>query len=144
MNYSEYKENKERKIDKSRIKRNIFDIKKDLISNLTEFLDDLLQTLPNEEDLLIMRIFLIDQVPIDVLIDQINKFVLPHRNKIKNRDENFFLHDEGIFGKLEGKKVLHFKDIWKSGRLSSEDKKIIFVWFDQFINIMDELNSYKN
>lgn len=131
---------KETKKITKRPKRNILDIKRDLINNLKEFLDDLLETLPEEEDLLIMRIFLIEQVPIDILINQINRFVLPHRNKIKNRDEEFFLNDDGIFGKIEGKKVLHFKDIWKSNRLSSDDKKTIFVWFDQFVNIMDELN----
>ena len=136
----ENKEEIKKEPTKKRPKRNILDIKRDLINNLKEFLDDLLETLPEEEDLLIMRIFLIEQVPIDILINQINGFVLPHRNKIKNRDENFFLNDDGIFGKIEGKKVLHFKDIWKSNRLSADDKKIIFVWFDQFINIMDELN----
>ena len=143
MNYSDYKENKEKKNEKKPIKRDVFAIKKILISNLAEFLDDLLEILPHEEDLLIMRIFLIEQMPIDLLIDQINKYVLPHRNKIKNRDEKFFLHDEGIFGKIDGKKVLHFKDIWKSNALSEKDKEIIFQWFDQFIKIMDELNNSK-
>ena len=62
---------------KKRPKRNTLDIKRDLISNLKEFLDDLLETLPEEEDLLIMRIFLIEQLPIDILINQINGYVLP-------------------------------------------------------------------
>src|SRR5271169_6362044 len=137
MDYKEYKEKKELK----RPKRNMLDIKQDLIRNLKEFLDDLLETLPDEEDLLIMRIFLIEQVPIDLLIQQINKFVIPHKDKIKNRDEKFFLNDDGIFGKIEGKKVLHFKDIWKGNRLTNDDKQIIFVWFDLFVKIMDELNN---
>ena len=33
-----------------------------------------------------------------------------------------------------------FKDIWKSGKLDDENKKIIFVWFDHLINIMNEMN----
>jgi hypothetical protein len=131
----------EKKERKSRPKRDLISIKKDLLSNLKEFLNDLLETLPEEEDLHIMRIFLIDQLPIDFLIDQINKYVLPHREKIKKRNEEFFLNDDGVFGLINGKKVLHFKDIWKSNRLAPEDKNIIFIWFEQFINIMDELNS---
>jgi hypothetical protein len=124
-----------------RPKRSKIDIKLDLLNNLKEFLDDLLETLPEEEDLHMMRIFLIDQISIDFLIEQINKYVLPHREKIKKRNEEFFLNDDGIFGKINGKKILHFKEIWKSNRLSKDNKNIIFVWFDHFTNIMDELNA---
>lgn len=167
MNYTDYKKEKERecvgvckirehdthqRVEKQvnpidevkkvkRPKRNILDIKKDLLSNLKEFLDDLSETLPQEEDLLIMRIFLFEQVPIDLLINQINKYVMPHRDKIKNRDEKFFMNEDGIFGKIEGKKILHFKDIWNSNRLEPDNKNTIFIWFEQIINIMDELNS---
>ena len=112
-----------------------------MINNLKEFLDDLLETLPEEEDLHIMRIFLIDQIPVDNLIQQFNKYVLPHREKIKTRNHNYFLQDDGIFGKINGKKILHFKDIWQSNRLSDSDKNTIFIWVEQFINIIDELNN---
>ena len=88
-----------------------------------------------------MRIFLIDQISIDFLIDQINKYVIPHREKIKKRNEEFFLKDDGIFGNINGKKILHFKEIWKTDRLSKDNKNIIFTWFNHFINIIDELNS---
>jgi len=126
---------------KQRPKRNALSIKLDLINNLKEFLDDLLETLPEEEDLHIMRIFLIDQIPVDNLIQQFNKYVLPHREKIKTRNHNYFLQDDGIFGKINGKKILHFKDIWQSNRLSDSDKNTIFIWVEQFINIIDELNN---
>lgn len=129
------------KVEKKRPKREPLAIKIDLINNLKEFLDDLLETLPEEEDLHMMRIFLIDQIPIDTLIQQFNKFVLPHREKIKKRDQAFFLNDDGIFGKINGKKLLHFKDIWKGDRLSSSDKNTIFIWVEQFINIIDELKN---
>lgn len=129
------------KEEKKRPKRDSLSIKKDLINNLKEFLDDLLETLPEEEDLHIMRIFLIDQIPIDTLIQQFNKYVLPHREKIKKRDQAFFLNDDGIFGKINGQKILHFKDIWKSTRLSDSDKNTIFIWVEQFIHIIDELNN---
>jgi hypothetical protein len=149
----DYKNERKQRVDESRVdgrtdvkrrtevRRNILDIKRDLIENLKEFLSNLLEILPDEEDLVIMRIFLIDQVPIDLLITQINKFVVPYKDKIKKRNESFFLNEDGIFGKIDGKKILHFKDIWKSDKLSSDNREIIFVWFDHFINIMDELNN---
>lgn len=103
-----------------------------------DFLNELVEQFPDEEDLLIMRIFLIDQIEIDLLISQFVKYILPHKEKIQKRDESFFINSEAIFGTLNSGKVLHFKKLWISSKLDKDDKNIIWKWFDVFINLIDK------
>jgi hypothetical protein len=112
-------------------------------TNVKDFLNELVEQFPDQEDLLIMRIFLVDQIPTDMLINQFIKFVIPHRDKIKNRDEKFFLMEKGVFGKISSDKVLHFKVLWQSNRLDNDDKKVLWSWFDKFIEIIDSYQKIK-
>lgn len=110
-------------------------------SNLLSFLDELINQFPQEGDLVIMRLFISNQIPIkdvmDIFIYNINKNDQQLRKMVKDRDEVFFL-EHNIFDNLGRDKVSHFKRLWRSGKLDKEDKEIIWDWIDAFILISDE------
>ena len=56
---------------------------------------------------------------------------------IKDRNETFFL-EENIFENLSKSKTLHFKKLWRSGKLDDDDKKIIWKWIDSFVYLSDK------
>jgi len=102
--------------------------------SIISFLDELIEQFPDQGDIIIFRIFLKDQIDVNFLIQQFTKFVLPHKEIIQKRNEEFFLENDNIFGSAVGKnKILHFKKIWASDRLDKEDREQIWKWFDLFI-----------
>jgi hypothetical protein len=126
------------------------EVMKEFQETVKDFLGELVEQFPNETDFIIMRIFLIEQIPIEFLITQFSKYVLPHREKIKKREEKFFLTEKGLFGiyEKEGKsnksdRILHFKKLWNSGYLDDDDKEMMFRWFDKFLSIIDKYNNLK-
>lgn len=109
---------------------------------LVIFIDELIDQFPNEGDLIIIRLFISNQVSIKDLIEnfilQINKDNQHFRKMIKDRNDTLFL-EYNIFGKIFGNsKVSHFKKIWRSSSLDQEDKKIIWQWVDTFVYIADK------
>jgi hypothetical protein len=112
--------------------------KKQLIS----FFDELISQFPEEADLVLIRIFLNDQMPIkdvmDVFIRKINGESSTIREMIKNRNESFFIENNSVFQEISKMKVNHFKKLWMSGRLDAEDKKIVWKWVDSFLYLSDK------
>lgn len=117
--------------------RILFEFKNSLIA----FFDELITQFPEEGDLIIIRIFLNDQIPIKDIMDDF--ILLLHNNDglfkkmVKDRNENFFL-EYNIFGNFDKLKIIHFKRIWRSGRLDEEDKEVIWKWVDSFVYIADK------
>ncbi len=105
-------------------------------NNLITFFDELIDQFPTEADLVIIRIFLKDQIPIDevinIFINTINKDGQRFKKMIKDRNENFFL-ESNIFDSISKTKVVHFKKLWRSNSLDDDDKKIIWKWIDSFV-----------
>jgi hypothetical protein len=105
-------------------------------NNLITFFDELIDQFPTEADLVIVRIFLKDQIPIDevinVFINTINKDGQRFKKMIKDRNEIFFL-ESNIFDSISKTKVVHFKKLWRSNSLDDDDKKIIWKWIDSFV-----------
>lgn len=109
------------------------------------FLEELYEQFPEEADLVIVKIFIKDQIPLITIMDYIVKWLIPCVDKIKKKDENFFLNNDDMFSKLPNAKVLHIKILWQSGKLTDEDKDIIWDWFNVFSNICTKYqNSLEN
>lgn len=111
-------------------------------NGLITFLDELINQFPNEGDLVMLRIFLKDQVPIaDVMNIFIHK-LLPLKGMIQKKDEDFFLNHCNIFDEIRNNetkgKVSKFKTIWRSGTLDKEDKSVIWKWFQSFIFLTEK------
>ena len=58
------------------------------------FLDELIEQIPTEGDLVILRILIKDQVSIEKIMNHFVKKLLPFKYQIDNRDEKFFLENE--------------------------------------------------
>jgi hypothetical protein len=109
---------------------------------LLKFLDDLILALPEEGDLVILRVFISD-IPANTIAQYIVTNLCPLQDLIKQRREDFFLKHNVLFDKFSPdklEKVNHFKQLWESNRLEAEDKDAIWSWFNIFIALG---NKYK-
>lgn len=114
-------------------------------TQLIRFLDELIEQFPDESDFVIMRIFLKDQIPVSDVIGRFIRDVLPLKDKVKNRDETFFLENvllyipESTSSSLSyvESRVSHLKKLWLSDKLTSEDRETLWKWIDIFIQIAD-------
>ena len=116
-------------------------------NGLITFFDELIDVFPSEGDLVMIRIFLKDQIPIEDVINifnnVINKDDQKFKNMIKERNENFFL-ESNIFDSISKTKVLHFKKLWRSGVLDKEDKQTIWKWVDSFVYLGEKYMKLKS
>jgi hypothetical protein len=110
---------------------------RDFKKAITQFIDELIKQFPTESDLVIMRIFIHDQIETIFLMNQFIKFVYPHKKLIQERDDRFFLEKEDIFGNIDSSKIVHFKKLWKSSNLDKDDKEVIWNWFEHFIKFCE-------
>ena len=110
-------------------------------NGLISFFDELIDQFPYEGDLIIIRIFLKDQIPIEDVMNIFNNAINKESGKlkemIKKRNENFFL-ENNIFDAFSKNKVMHFKKLWRSGSLDDDDKKVIWKWIDSFVYLGDK------
>lgn len=125
---------------------------KEFKNNLISFFDELIDQFPDIGELVMIRIFLNDQVIIKDVVEsvsyQINKNDQMIRKIIKDRNEEFFLEENNFFDGLsvsssKQDKVLKFQTIWRSNRLDNEDKDTIWKWIDSFVFLTDKYNKMK-
>lgn len=110
----------------------------DFKNNLVNFFDELIEQFPEEGDLVVIRIFLNDQIPIAEIMNTFIVKILPLSDMIKKRDENFFINNNVLFEKLEKNKVSHFKKLWRSDKLDAQDRQVIWRWYDCFLSLAEK------
>ena len=113
-------------------------------NGLIGFFDELIEQLPQEGDLIIVRIFLKDRVPIGDVMNYFIHKLLPLKNLVKERNEKFFLDNDVLFQSLQSNKVNHFKRIWCSGVFDDDDKEVIFKWFESFIRLSERYQKIRS
>jgi hypothetical protein len=105
------------------------------------FFDELIEQFTQEGDLVVLRLFIDNQIPIKELIDtfiqNLNKNDQQIRKLIKNRNDNFFLNNHNMFPIIKKQKFNHFKKLWLSDILHKEDKKVIWQWLETFVFLSD-------
>ena len=108
-------------------------------TQLVQFFDELIEQFPDEGDLIIARLFISTQVPIDELIDEFNNNINKNdqklRKMVKEREEVLFVN-HSLFNESKSKLNI-FKKIWRSGSLDKDDKDVIWKWVDTFIFLGD-------
>ena len=118
-------------------------ILKEFKNSLITFIDELIPQFPEEGDLVIIRIFLKDQVPIADVMNHIIHMILPLKQLVVSKDESFFLDNNVLFSALNSGKVNHFKKLWRSGRLDNEDKNVVWKWMTSFIYLAEKYQKIK-
>jgi len=106
-----------------------------LKKNMTEFLDELIEQFEEEGDLIVMRFFIEEQIPIDEIMRRFIKYVYPFKEKIKTKDESFFLENDNIFGSSPKEKIVQFRNLYL--QMNVEDRPTLWAWFGCFITICD-------
>lgn len=122
---------------------NEFKILTEFKNSLITFIDELITQFPEEGDFVIIRIFLKDQVPIVDVINHVIRDILPIKMLVTAKDENFFLENNVLFGSLNKNKVNHFKKLWRSGRLDTDDKNVVWKWMESFIFLAEKYQKIK-
>jgi len=109
-----------------------------LKKQLVTFLDELIESFPDEPDFVIFRIFVNDRLPIVDIMNYIVNELCPLKDMIKNKDEKFFLNYNVLFEKLDDQdttKINHFKNLWLSNSLDTEDRETLWRWFSSFVTL---------
>ena len=110
-------------------------------SELINFFDQLIELFPNEGDLIMARFFIKDiNESEQIIMKYFIKELIPLKDQVKIKDENFFLKNNIMFATMEKDKVNYFKKIWRSGVLTPEDKDAIWGWFAHFIKMAEKYN----
>jgi hypothetical protein len=106
-----------------------------LKDQLTMFIDELIEILPTEPDLVIIRIFVKDQVPAIDIMKYIIMKIVPLKEMVAKKQADFFLQNNILFDQLDKSKVNHFKRIWLTDSVTEDNKEMIWEWFKVFINL---------
>lgn len=114
------------------------DILAEFRNNMVEFFDELIEVFPAETDIILARIMVKDVLNPEMVMNQFILDVVPHREQIKNRHEEFFLTNNFLHHLNSKGKVNHFKLLWKSNQLDDDDRKILWQWFDTFLHFAEK------
>ena len=116
----------------------LIEFKKQLIN----FFDELISQFPIEGDLVVMRLFITTQM---CMTTTTNKFIYEldknngdSRKAIKERNDMYFLNCDLNTNTQEKFNLSHFRKLWRSGVLDSEDKRVIWQWVDTFVFLADK------
>ena len=104
----------------------------DFRTQLLNFLDELIGQFPEESDLIIIRIFMKDQVPVYDVLGRFIRDLLPLKKEVDDRNENFFLENTLLYVQngIASNKVNHFRELWLSDKLDDNDREMIWKWMD--------------
>jgi len=116
---------------------------------MISFLDELIEQFSEvllfrtKADLIIFRMFLIDQIDVNSIMSMFIEKVLPYKEMIDNRDDEFFLNhcslmDSMNYSETNKDRLNYFKTLWTSEKIDEDDKKAIWEWFDTFIFLSEK------
>jgi hypothetical protein len=105
-----------------------------LRKELVLFMDELILLLPDESDLVVIKLLIQDVINIEDVMKYIHTHLSPLEEYVKRRDETFFLDRCVLFDALQDdtlEKADYFKQIWRQEQ--DDNKEMIWNWFDHFI-----------
>ena len=116
--------------------------------SIVAFMDELIDQFPKETGLILARIFLKDQIPIEVtmknFIFKLEKNNGHLKKMVAEKNEQFFI-DNDIFSiesggdsySLPGGTVNHFRKLWLSD-LDKDDQETMWKWVESFVVLADK------
>lgn len=114
---------------------------------LIEFLDSLIEQLDKHPEakgeLITLRIFTKDQMPIVDIMNNFILYILPHKEKITQREDTFFVEQVDKFTKLPKSSVERFKLIWRSNTFNKDDITIIWKFIDVLVKLGEKFQMIK-
>ena len=103
-------------------------------AGLLEFLDKLVEWMPEDEEILTTRLMVENQFPIEDVLKKFATHLLPLADKITNREESFFLGDPKVFGNVKDQgRVLSLKKLWTNPNFTAVDKECAWKFMAFFL-----------
>jgi len=106
---------------------------------LVMFLDELVETFPNEPDFVTLRILVNDQIPAQMIMDAFIEDLEHVRQQALERDERFFTESNPIFRKLD--RVEQFRRVWVQSEQFPENRETMWAWFSLFVKFAEKFAS---
>ncbi len=95
---------------------------------LLQFIDELVQMFPSDSDIVLCRILIKDQIPIEAVLNIFVKYFINHIDMIENRDESFFSAGTDEFCQALKLRSNIFHRIWFLENLDDDDKATLWEW----------------
>ncbi len=123
-------------------------IKQVFLQQLDNFINELCTIFPKSTDILLFRerYNLIRSANSKIILDYFIKYIYPHKQKILDKDESFFLEGGGQDEIKDGSNLKfrdNIKNLWL-GELSQENKDVIHRYFKVFVILCDKYINEKN
>ena len=117
-------------------------VKQVFLQQLDNFINEICTIFPKNSDILLFkeRYFLLKSANSKIILEYFIKYIYPHKQKILDKDESFFLEGGGQDEIKDGSN-LQFRDNIKKlwiGELSDQNKEIIHKYFKVFIVLCDK------
>jgi len=117
-------------------------IKTTLLKQIDNFVNELCIIFPKSKDILLLseKYYLIKNVNSNLIVEYFVLYIYPHKNKINDQDESFFIEGGGQ-DELKNNSGLKFRDNIKTlwlNEMSDENKEIIWKYFKLFIILCEK------
>ena len=113
-----------------------------IINQITNFIDELINTYPDNTELKLFKekYIMVKSVNSKLVLEYFIKYIYPHKENIKNENEQFFLEGGGQ-EELQDKNGLKFRDnmknLWNEN-MSEDNKKVVWKYFKTFILLIEK------
>ena len=113
-----------------------------IINQITNFIDELINTYPDNTELKLFKekYNMVKSVNSKLVLEYFIKYIYPHKENIKNENEQFFLEGGGQ-EELQDKNGLKFRDnmknLWNEN-MSEDNKKVVWKYFKTFILLIEK------
>ena len=107
---------------------------------LVLFIDELIEQFPYDSDLILCRIYIKDQIPIENIMKLFTQHFYPQKKLIEDKNPDFFLDGTQSFFDHLKLKTNVFKKIWLSDTLDDEDRVVIWEWISSLLTLVDKYN----
>lgn len=112
--------------------------------SLAELLAELYSRFPGEIDLVTAQVFVTTMATPEKVICSFIQYILPHKDKIANRDDSFFINEvSSILGAEYKSKMDYLERLWQSSTLDEQDREDIWCWFDAFVLLAEKYGDVK-
>lgn len=117
-------------------------IKQVIIQQITNFINELNSTFPENKDLMIFKekYEMLKSINSQLILDYFIQFIYPHKKRIVSQDDTFFLEGGGQ-EELKDKNGLNMrdnlKDLW-TNQMNDENKVVVWKYFKTFILLIEK------
>lgn len=111
---------------------------------LVLFIDELIEQFPYDSDLILCRIYIKDQIPIENIMKLFVQYFYPQKQLVEERNELFFLEGTQTFFEKLKLKTNVFKKIWLSDTIDDEDRVVIWEWVNSLLVLVDKYDKLVN